>query len=469
MLTHLEVDGFKNLLDFSIDFGPFTCIAGPNAIGKSNVFDAIDFLALLADKTFVEAAAELRTPGGTKTSDVASLFWAGAREGSRMRFVAEFIVDRHVLDDFGRDAAPTATFLRYELELGWIPPGDPFGLGGDRIRLIKEELGYITLRDAAKKLPWQHSKLLFRDKVVFNKRRSSSYISTTNDGTGIIEVHQDGGSRGQTRKSPADRAPRTVVSTTTTSDDPTILAARREMQNWRILALEPSALRRPDSMTDSDVMTETGEHMPAALRRIQVRRGPDALAAVTATAARLTDVRSVAVDTDPQRQTLTLRASIRLGPDLPARSLSDGTLRFLALCVIANDPDYRGLICMEEPENGIHPARVDVMADLVRRIAVDPNEAPGDENPMRQVVVNTHSPRYVVAQHAADLLFAENATVIRDGQAAATLRLLPLAGTWRDTGGRAALTKRDIQIFLETDDRAQLTLDLAGLDRVRIS
>ena len=41
MLTRLEVHGFKNLLDFELDLGPFNCIAGPNGVGKSNVFDAI--------------------------------------------------------------------------------------------------------------------------------------------------------------------------------------------------------------------------------------------------------------------------------------------------------------------------------------------------------------------------------------------------------------------------------------------
>ena len=41
MLTRLEVDGFKNFLNFSVDFGPFTCIAGRNGVGKSNIFDVI--------------------------------------------------------------------------------------------------------------------------------------------------------------------------------------------------------------------------------------------------------------------------------------------------------------------------------------------------------------------------------------------------------------------------------------------
>ena len=43
MLTRLEVDGFKNLVDFTIDFGPLTCIAGPNGIGKSNISTPFTF------------------------------------------------------------------------------------------------------------------------------------------------------------------------------------------------------------------------------------------------------------------------------------------------------------------------------------------------------------------------------------------------------------------------------------------
>ena len=78
MLTRLKVNGFKNLVDTEVHFGPFTCIAGYNGVGKSNIFDAIRFLALLADRTFVEAASEVR--GG----DLASLFTA--RGDGSMRF-----------------------------------------------------------------------------------------------------------------------------------------------------------------------------------------------------------------------------------------------------------------------------------------------------------------------------------------------------------------------------------------------
>ena len=73
MLIRLKVDGFKNLVGVDIPFGPFTCIAGPNAAGKSNLFDAIIFLSALADRPLLDAAASVRSqvgPGG----DVRRLF-----------------------------------------------------------------------------------------------------------------------------------------------------------------------------------------------------------------------------------------------------------------------------------------------------------------------------------------------------------------------------------------------------------
>ena len=73
MLTRLKVSGFKNLVDVDIRFGPFTCIAGANGTGKSNLFDAIGFLSALADKPLVQAALSVRDKEG-RSGDLHSLF-----------------------------------------------------------------------------------------------------------------------------------------------------------------------------------------------------------------------------------------------------------------------------------------------------------------------------------------------------------------------------------------------------------
>ena len=65
MLTRLKVNGFKNLVDVDVRFGPFTCIAGVNGVGKSNLFDAIRFLSMLANETLIEAALSVRAERGS--------------------------------------------------------------------------------------------------------------------------------------------------------------------------------------------------------------------------------------------------------------------------------------------------------------------------------------------------------------------------------------------------------------------
>ena len=50
---------------------------------------------------------------------------------------------------------------------------------------------------------------------------------------------------------------------------------------------------------------------------------------------------------------------------VPATRLSDGTLRYLCLLAILCDPDPPPLICIEEPELGLHPDILPKLADLL--------------------------------------------------------------------------------------------------------
>jgi len=229
----LEVDGFKNLLGLAVDFGPFTCIAGENGAGKSNVFDAIQLLALLADHSLMESAQEVRSTRDERTGDPRDLFWNGlASDRHSMRFGAEMIVPDHIEDDFGRRAVPSITFLRYEVEIGYEPPAGLQKLG--RLVLLRESLRHINLGDAPSHLRFPHSARDFRKVVVKGRRSGQAFISTTDrENDTVITIHQDGGSRGQPRPASAARAPATVVSTITGSDDPTILAARRPLRYAR--------------------------------------------------------------------------------------------------------------------------------------------------------------------------------------------------------------------------------------------
>ncbi len=81
MLTRLQINGFKNLVDVDVRFGPFTCIAGPNGVGKSNVFDAIQFLAELGrrfDQT--RRLTDRRSPPSSAGQANATIRWIPAHD-----------------------------------------------------------------------------------------------------------------------------------------------------------------------------------------------------------------------------------------------------------------------------------------------------------------------------------------------------------------------------------------------------
>lgn len=466
MLTRLEVRGFKNLLDVEVDFGAFTCIAGENGIGKSNVFDVIQFLSFLADESFGEAAQRVRGAKDTRGPDPRDLFWDGYRgDDHSMSLAAEMLVPAVVDDDLGAQARASTTFLRYEVELAYESPESVTGIG--RIRLRKEELRHIKKGDASRHLRFPHKANEFRNAVITGQRRGGPFLSTEErEGALVINVHGDGGSFGRPQPRGADRTGRTVLSTVTTNDNPTILAARREMQSWKRLALEPSALRTPDNFDAPRILGQDGSHLASTLYRIAEQSSESDPNTVYARVAnRLSDltglrVDGVRVEPDFVREVFTLFLDEPGGLRLPARALSEGTLRFLALCALLEDPSSTGLLCMEEPENGIHPANLESMLRLVQDLAVDPFESPGVDNPFRQVIINTHSPGLVQLCDPADLLLAQTHPTPGVNRSARALELVGFKGTWRTHPGIEGFSEADVLNFLIEPHGAQLKLPI---------
>jgi len=376
MLTRLKVTGFKNLVDVDVRFGPFTCIAGVNGVGKSNLFDAIGFLSALANNPLIEAAKSVR--GSPR-----SLFHrVGNDPSDRMTFEADLIVPRHTKDDLAQDDTADVTFLRYQLTLGirnllgdWTPGW---------LEIFKEDLSPINPGDSEHQLAFDHSEEWQRSTIV--GRSAAKFISTANEGSieATINLHHDhdhdhdhgDGSGGAAVSLRAFVLPRTVLSSTYAAGNRTVLNARREMQSWRRFQLEPSALREPDELTAPSQLGYDGSHLAATLYSLALAgknlgnpsagNEPDVYAQVTSQLMELIDdVRDIRVDVDRQRELLSLVVKEKDGTEHPARGLSDGTLRFLALAVVDLDPTVQGLLCFEEPENGIHPERILAMLKLL--------------------------------------------------------------------------------------------------------
>ena len=65
---------------------------------------------------------------------------------------------------------------------------------------------------------------------------------------------------------------------------------------------------------------------------------------------------------------------------IPATRLSDGTLRYLCLLTILCHPSPPPLVCIEEPELGLHPDVLPTLADLMKNASTH-----------CQLIVTTHS------------------------------------------------------------------------------
>lgn len=443
MIIRLKVNGFKNLVDVDVRFGPFTCIAGVNGAGKSNLFDAIRFLSALASKPLVEAALSIRAEGG-RASDLRSLFHrVGNHYAERMSFDVEMIVPAKAVDDLGQTGEASITILRYSLELGYRKESQNRSSVGT-LEILREALVHIKKGEAAKHLLFPHSRKKWRDMVITGARRSPYFISTEGQGEArVIKLHQDR-NKGRPLARAAAILPRTVLSVANAAESPTVLCARREMQSWRILQLEPSALRKPDEINASPHLALNGAHLAANLYHLaqaqvvktndeEPRIDPDFIFSKVANrlSTLIGDIRGVWVDRDDKREILTLQVTGKDGTHHPARALSDGTLRFLALSVLELDVTSQGVICLEEPENGIHPERIPAMLRLLRDIAADPAEPVDESNPLRQVIVNTHSPAVVSEVPDASLLVAESMEDIWDGRRFKKVTFSCLSGTWR--------------------------------------
>lgn len=448
MLLRLKVKNFKSLRDVDVQFGPLSCFVGPNGVGKSNVFDAIQFLRALSQMDIQAAAQSVRSPAAGAFGPT-ELFWAGHTHDP-IEFVATLLVPGKVTDDFGRTAEPAATLLEYQLQLRFS------GQHAPRLEVAHEQLVALDEGQATSLVGFR-AEQAFLANAVKSGHRGGPFVSTSQeDGITKLWLHQDGGGRGQ--PIPAGHSPRTVVGGTNAIEYPTVLAARREMSSWQLLHLEPSVMRTPDPLGGPDRVDERGGHIASTLARLvaqEEQRGSTLQNVSNRLSELVPEVKSVELDRDQARQQISIAVTMRgarlaLGP----RALSDGTLRFLALVTMLLDTEGHEVLCLEEPENGIHPSRVRATVELLRDFAVDPSRAVDAENPLRQVIINTHSPDVVRQLHADNLLFVDTVDL---GLSSAS-RVAPVEGHWRDTKDVVPL-----QRLVDFVGGAPLGVDLAAL------
>lgn len=383
MITRIELDSFKSFQDFKLDLEPLQVIVGPNAAGKSNLFDAVILLSHLAD-------ADLRTAFQRMRGDAGELFTVhgnGTRE-AKMRLAVEMLVEPRIVDSWGATAELKYTRLRYDLSI--VRQADAKGL--ERLYVDRESLALIQRgKDEWAKRQGLDKQPYWLPPVTGGR---APFISTEPEqGVSTIFLHQDG--RSGRKGSVASRMERTVLSGVANTEFPHAFAARSEMQAWRFLQLNPEVLRQPSSMVGGQVMGADGSYLPGALARLAAH-DPYILNDIGRELGKLVPgVVRVEVEADRTRDEYVIWVHTQDGRRFSSRVLSDGTLRMLALVTLKNDPDHSGVVLFEEPENGVHPRRLKSIASLIKELATNFHDWEQAEQPLRQFLCNTHSPVFI--------------------------------------------------------------------------
>ena len=356
MITSLRLIDFKNFADETLRVGPFTVIVGTNASGKSNIRDAFRFLhGIGRGYTLPEILGGKYGPGGQAEwqavrgapNEVARLADTEAGNG----FALE--VQLKLGDNWGRyyikasrGTEDSASFqvIHEELRIGWEPVYTSHPPYPDPVRHQDDD-----------------THLLLRMRKTGTQRKYGDRIGVRPDQPALTQL----GEHKRVVRSHKDYARR----------------VRDVFASMRFLDLIPDRMRQ-SAFPGQDVLGDSGENLPTVLR--QICTDPERARSLIGWVRELTpmDVTDFEFPVDPVTGLVQLVIRESDQRKLSAHSVSDGTLRFLAMLAALLAENTAGLYFFEEIDNGIHPVRLGLLLDLF-------------EGPARggtQVVGTTHSP-----------------------------------------------------------------------------
>ena len=370
MLNRIRVKGYKSLRDLDVELKPLTLLFGPNTAGKSNLLDAVQLLSRLATSRTLKEAFDPPCRGKPLESfTMGPDGLKGLREQELVAFSIEAdlhisatiakAIDREIQEmrqpagTGNSDDAPVRVRerrLRYRLEVEMLPSS---GL----LRTTDEYLAALTASGRPK--------------------RRASFIEQQDD---HVRLRREGQARPIEYERYLDR---TILSMPHYAPHyPHLTAARRELESWRFFYFEPrERMRAATAAKEAHHVGPMGEELAAFLVTLKTRQPRQFQATEKALRTLLPDVDGIEADVNDLGE-----AEFRLrenGVAIPARVLSEGTLRLLGLLALSGAENSPSLVGFEEPENGVHPRRIEHIADLLNA-----SSQFGDT----QYIVTTHSP-----------------------------------------------------------------------------
>ena len=343
LIKSLRIKGMLSFKDVSLDLRPLNVLIGPNASGKSNLIEIIALLQSLPR----DLPGFIRQSGG-----ISEWLWKGDGNENGTARTGRIEAVLNPLFQDARNLSPTP--LRYRLKIG----------ESSLYTTVLEELLESELSSAGKEEHRQY----FQMKQGKLLMRTPQANGASNERAIDADVLSPGHSVLHEIRDPTAH--------------PEMYWVRNDLDEIRLFREanigRHSGARKPQS-TDgaSFFLYEDFSNLALVLNQIQ---STPAIREIEKNLCRFyEDYEQVGVKVEANTAQIWLRER-GLDAVVPATRLSDGTLRYLALLTILCHPNPPPLICIEEPELGMHP---DIMTDIAKLLIAASKRT--------QLIVTTHS------------------------------------------------------------------------------
>lgn len=354
MLTRLRLVDFKSFADEAVPIAPFTLFIGPNASGKSNLLDALRLLQGLGLGFPLADVLRGRVEGGRQV-------WPGVRGG--LREVARYQTEAFVIESTWQiDGRALSHAIRCATEPTPRIVGEGVFEGRE-----------VDLADA-----------------VVTTGSMETPPGVASDGTtlqGSIHGFRGEASLAVRFQVSAERSLLAQFSALpqqreTLSPIAASASLHQRFEKLLFLDLSPAAMRGY-APRGAPGLTEQGDNLSAVLYHLC--REPGRKRDLVDWVSELCEPKVADIDFIEVQETgdVMLVLVEETGARVTARCISDGTLRLLALLAVLLESAPARTLLIEEPEVGLHPTRVGLLAELIERVAA----ARGI-----QVLATTHSP-----------------------------------------------------------------------------
>lgn len=377
MITLIETLGYKCLKRVWVPLSNFQILVGPNASGKSAFLDTIALLGDLLEHG-VDFAMEKRSQSFN------DLAWMGERDWFAVAVEIELpqrlfslMKEKHEERSFSH--------CRYEVVLGlsresgvevrhetlWLKPAEPASfLPGARddmqLRLFRGGAELPEEFSGRKSTPSGWRKTI-------NKTRTQDYFIS--EITRWNAPFRFGSKRMALANVPEEDVPEKEARF------PVSAWAKRLLRDGIVvLSLKSDAMRRPCSPLRSATFETDGGNLPLVVRRLRKDNEARFQGWLRHLQTALPDLVDVTIVERPEDRHLYLNVHYANGLRAPSWTISDGTLRMMALTLLAYLPESERVFLIEEPENGIHPKAIETVFQSLSS-AYD-----------NQILVATHSP-----------------------------------------------------------------------------